>query len=1829
MPNKRLFSLVSILTLIVCLSISMPIAFGDDDDDVAAIPEKAQLTYPNLSTHLNHLADRYSSGQMSEQQAAGESPIHSGGSVAVTIHLDGHVSELVTFLEENGGDPRNVGEDYIEAYVPVGLLGRLSEQPGVTQVWEIIPPQPAYGNVTSQAVGLHRADSWQDAGFRGQGVKVGVIDVGFTGYSALMGIELPNNVVARCYTDVGIYSSNLADCEAEEDPPAMTPIQCQEYVAGLYAGGEPHGTAVAEAVIDMAPDATLYIANPSSRGDLQATAEWMADQGVTVINYSVVWTFDGPGDGTSPFSDSPLNTVDQAVARDITWVNAAGNSAGDTWFGSFSDPDGDDVIDFNDFGAEINPIVLQECRRYSFLLRWEDNWGGAVTDLDIYLWDKSTGDFLDIPAGYGYVGSIVEQSGANNHTPREFFSLRSPIDSEDVGVIIVHAGGPEPDWIHLDLFSGPGGLEYSTGASIANPAESANPGMLAVGAAPFYDTNTIEPFSSQGPTPDGRIKPDIVGVDCAASVSYEREIRRDDGQECWFPGTSQASPHVAGMAALVRQRFPEFSPEQVADYLKDTAQQRESPDPNNTWGHGLAQLPPPTCGETLTGDGSVSGAWAAGCDSEVSGRGHSLYYSFNLAEESEVTIALESSDADTYLYLRAGDARSGDFLYENDDDGGTTKSTIEETLAAGTYTIEATTYGTGETGSFTLRVSGGIGGDAPGTPSTDPCGQTLTGDGNVSGIWVAGCDSEVAERGHARYYSFTLAEESEVTITLESSDADTYLYLRAGDARSGEFLYENDDDGGTTKSTIEETLAAGTYTIEATTYGTGETGSFTLSMAGLGEATTGPEPGTDECGQTLTADGTFDGTWAAGCDSEVAGRGHARYYSFTLAEESEVTITLESTDADTYLYLRSGEARSGTFLYENDDDGGTTKSTIEETLAAGTYTIEATTYGTGETGSFTLSMAGLGEATTGPEPGTDECGQTLTADGTFDGTWAAGCDSEVAGRGHARYYSFTLAEESEVTITLESTDADTYLYLRSGEARSGTFLYENDDDGGTTKSTIEETLDAGSYTIEATTYGTGETGSFTLTIAGLGDATTPGPDPGTDECGETLTGDGNVSGIWAAGCDSEVAERGHARYYSFTLTEESEVIITLESTDADTYLYLRSGEARSGEFLYENDDDGGTTKSTIEETLAAGTYTIEATTYSVGETGAFSLAVSGLGGATTRPPPVPILIHGQAVLDGNPAPEGTKVIALIHGQEVGIGTVSADGSFAIIITGNRGAVVTFALRVGEGEDAIEYYASADTQVTIGAPGGDIMANLTATSDPCIQTLTADRSVPGTWAAGCDSEVSGRGHARYYSFTLTEESEVTITLESNDADTYLYLRAGDARSDEFLYQNDDVESGNTNSQIVASLSAGTYTIEATTYGTGETGSFTLSVSGLGEATTGPEPGTDECGETLTANGSVSGTWAAGCDSEVSQRGHARYYSFTLTEGAEVTIALESSDADTYLYLRSGEARSGNFLEEDDDTPDTTRSEIVATLSAGSYTIEATTYNEGETGVFMLTISGLGGATTGPTLDPVLLQYAADQAGGPGAIYVGDISQLAGPAPNNDADLADADGMVPLEDLQDHVWLYENSYYRSLLDRANLTNPTPLTSSGQDIAIQFSCINRALTPCMLIENWLAPNLETRTGGQITLEVVSFPELGVAGPDTLRLLSDGTLDMAEIYGGYVGGYVSGELPLLDLQLLPGLYPDHETMLNSVADTLPALQHAIAGATQGGPTINNNWYAGYDTYIFANEPLRNVTDFDGLKTRSFFAAMSEWLDGMGADAQFLALAEVYTALE
>ena len=556
-------AIVALVTLAISLGAATPNVYGGGDDTLPTLPGKPELKYPNLGSSLDHMVSSVEEGGLSAKEAVEDAPVHQEASVAVTIYLSGNVDDVVKFLEDNGGSPRNVGEDYIEAYVPVSLLGQVSEQPGVIRVREITPPEPAQSaqQIAGHGPPVHGSTAWNQAGFGGQGVKVGVIDAGFgfNDFRGLMGTELPSSVQARCYTDVGRFTSNLADC-------------------GNAILGDNHGTLLAETVIDIVPEASLYIATPWSLGDLRTATDWMVSQGVSVIAHGVSYEYDGPGDGTSRFSNSPLKTVDRAVSGGIVWVNAAGNQGQRTWFGTYSIVTSGSSRFLAFDGTDVfNDLTLDSGGTATVQLRWEDSWHSASRDLDLIIWDNDASDIVG--------DSSDPQSGQAGQVPFEALTCPYPCDGR-YSVVVSHESGAAPSWIQVTA-RGVDSIKYYTGTgSIANPAESSNPGMLAVGAAHWNNVRTIEPYSSRGPTPDGRVKPDIVGADCGATALISLNQNQNG-----FCGTSQSTAHVAGMAALVRQRFPTYTPVQVANYLKEHAEQRESPAPNNTWGHGFAKLP--------------------------------------------------------------------------------------------------------------------------------------------------------------------------------------------------------------------------------------------------------------------------------------------------------------------------------------------------------------------------------------------------------------------------------------------------------------------------------------------------------------------------------------------------------------------------------------------------------------------------------------------------------------------------------------------------------------------------------------------------------------------------------------------------------------------------------------------------------------------------------------------------------------------------------------------------------------------------------------------------------------------------------------------------------------------------------------------------------------------------------------------------------------------------------------------------------------------------------------------------------------------------------------
>ena len=416
-----------------------------------------------------------------------------------------------------------------------------------------------------------------------------------------------------------------------------------------------------------------------------------------------------------------------------------------------------------------------------------------------------------------------------------------------------------------------------------------------------------------------------------------------------------------------------------------------------------------------------------------------------------------------------------------------------------------------------------------------------------------------------------------------------------------------------------------------------------------------------DCVQPLTAT-TTEGTWSTDCTSSIpapqgSGDRYARFYTFTLDAESDATIDLSSNE-DTFLYLRSGTATDGSPIHENDDIDTASQnynSRIVETLAAGDYTIEATTYNAGRTGTFTLALNSTPVSDTDPPdpdptPTLPACVESLPDNMTVNGTWITDCTSNISaphgsGDRYARFYTFTLNEAATVTVTLESSE-DAYLYLREGSERDGTsLLCENDDystpSNGTSCSNIDfnlnaqydsgmlASLGAGTYTIEATTYAAGTTGSFTLTVTvvPVSDTTTPEPpDPPAPTPGDptspipagctlqTFSGT-STDDSWSSECVSQNrTEYGtyYAKFFSFSVSRSATYDLTLESR-TDTYLILLD----DGNIIAEDDDDDDgvfglrlrSRSSGIRIALDPGNYIVEATTFAGTATGDFTLTI--------------------------------------------------------------------------------------------------------------------------------------------------------------------------------------------------------------------------------------------------------------------------------------------------------------------------------------------------------------------------------------------------------------------------------------------------------------------------------------------------------------------------------------------------------------------------------------------------------------------------------------------
>jgi hypothetical protein len=113
-----------------------------------------------------------------------------------------------------------------------------------------------------------------------------------------------------------------------------------------------------------------------------------------------------------------------------------------------------------------------------------------------------------------------------------------------------------------------------------------------IGRNPPPTLDAISDFSSLGPTLDGRIKPDLAAPGEAIISALSKDYPADPqviafgGHYQEQQGTSQASPHITGVIALMLQRNPFLTAEDARKILQQSAVPAGGAVPNNTYGAG-------------------------------------------------------------------------------------------------------------------------------------------------------------------------------------------------------------------------------------------------------------------------------------------------------------------------------------------------------------------------------------------------------------------------------------------------------------------------------------------------------------------------------------------------------------------------------------------------------------------------------------------------------------------------------------------------------------------------------------------------------------------------------------------------------------------------------------------------------------------------------------------------------------------------------------------------------------------------------------------------------------------------------------------------------------------------------------------------------------------------------------------------------------------------------------------------------------------------------------------------------------------------------------------
>ncbi len=471
----------------------------------------------------------------------------------------GQVSKAAAGLRRTGLRVQRREGRRLQVVADASRVSSLERIPGVAGARVASAP---FADAAAETQGLWRsgADVLGRVAGGGRGVTIAVLDLGFgAGMARLQALgELPPP--GRIETLSFDAAHGLAGANA-------------------YGNRTNHGEIVAQTVYDYAPEARYLFVNYHTEADFLAATEAIIARRPDIVVHSNSF-LEGPFDGTGPMA----RAVDRAAGAGILWFNSAGNYGLLHWEGTWADADADGDLDWPN--GDTWTFTSGAGQPISLALSWTSPPGGVPTDLDLIL-ERQQPDGTWAPA----MGSVDRQS-AGLPTAERITGYAPSIEGV-YRLRVVHVSGPPPDG-RITLFSREVRTQDIGGTiedSIPTPGDAA--GSITVGAVDWRG-NALKSYSSQGPTDDGRLKPDVV-------APTNTQIMGPNGLRA-VGGTSNSAPNAAGAAAVMlaaaRRAGGNPSAAEIRGQLDALALDLGPPGPDVAygWGRVRVSLDPPRIG---------------------------------------------------------------------------------------------------------------------------------------------------------------------------------------------------------------------------------------------------------------------------------------------------------------------------------------------------------------------------------------------------------------------------------------------------------------------------------------------------------------------------------------------------------------------------------------------------------------------------------------------------------------------------------------------------------------------------------------------------------------------------------------------------------------------------------------------------------------------------------------------------------------------------------------------------------------------------------------------------------------------------------------------------------------------------------------------------------------------------------------------------------------------------------------------------------------------------------------------------------------------------------